>query len=269
VTIHQMSGHQDGGLSDCLFHVEGDRVTTSPNAAGPWDATMQHGGAPAALVTWVVEQMPAPTPMRVARLTLDLMRPVPIAPLTIEREVLRQGRKIQLCAVRLLADGKEVVRASVLKVRHEAQVLPDDVVETPLDIPLPEHCKALDTKGMNPFTAGLTVRSARGSLIEPRGAPVWFRIERDVIAGAAVSQAMRAAVAADFCNTSSPLDFRAWRFLNADLTVSLAREPVGDWILLNAETWVGPDGAGIAAGRLGDRLGYFGRAVQSLVIEKR
>lgn len=269
MTIRQMSGDQDGGLEGCIFQVEGDRVTTGPNAAGPWDATMQHGGAPAALVTWVAEQMPAPALMRVARLTLDLMRPVPVAPLTIEREVLRQGRKIQLCAVRLLADGKEVVRAGVLKVRHEAQVLPDDVGATPLDVPLPEDCKALDPKVMNPFTAGLSVRSARGSLIEPRGAPAWFRIERDMIAGAAVSQAMRAAVAADFCNTSSPLDFHAWRFLNADLTVSLAREPVGDWILLNAETWIGPDGAGIAAGRLGDRLGYFGRAVQSLVIEKR
>ncbi len=264
-----MSEDQDAGLDGCVFRVEGDRVTTSPHAAGPWDATMQHGGAPAALVTWVAEQMPAPVPMRVARLTLNLMRPVPVAPLTIEREVLRQGRKIQLCAVRLLADGKEVVRASVLKVRHEAQALPDDVVETPLDIPLPEHCNTLDAAVLNPFTSGLSVRSARGSLIEPRGAPVWFRIERDIIAGAVVSQAMRAAVAADFCNTSSPLDFYAWRFLNADLTVSLAREPVGDWILLNAETWIGPDGAGIAAGRLGDRLGYFGRAVQSLVIEKR
>jgi hypothetical protein len=77
-------------------------------------------------------------------------------------------------------------------------------------------------------------------------------------------------VAADFCNgTSSTLDFHKWTFLNADLTVSLARAPVGDWILLNAETWIGPDGAGIAAGRLGDAKGYFGRAVQSLVIEKR
>jgi hypothetical protein len=39
--------------------------------------------------------------------------------------------------------------------------------------------------------------------------------------------------------------------------------------LLNAETQVGPDGAGLAVARLGDRQGYFGRAVQSLVIEKR
>jgi hypothetical protein len=76
--------------------------------------------------------------------------------------------------------------------------------------------------------------------------------------------------AADFCNgTSSVLDFRKWTFLNADLTANFSREPVGDWILVDAETWIGPDGAGLAMARLADATGYFGRAVQSLVIERR
>ena len=51
---------------------------------------------------WAAERIPTPVAMRVARVTVDLMRPVPVAPLTIESEVLREGRKIQLCAVRLL-----------------------------------------------------------------------------------------------------------------------------------------------------------------------
>ena len=46
-------------------------------------------------------------------------------------------------------------------------------------------------------------------------------------------------------------------------------QPVGEWILLDAESWIGPDGAGLAMARLADERGYFGRAVQSLVIEKR
>jgi hypothetical protein len=85
-----------------------------------------------------------------------------------------------------------------------------------------------------------------------------------------VSPLMRAVVASDFCNaTAVPLDFKNWTFINADLTVSLARQPVGDWILLDGETFIGPHGAGIATAKLGDARGYFGRAVQSLVIEKR
>jgi hypothetical protein len=39
--------------------------------------------------------------------------------------------------------------------------------------------------------------------------------------------------------------------------------------LLDGETFIGPHGAGIATAKLGDARGYFGRAVQSLVIEKR
>ena len=64
-------------------------------------------------------------------------------------------------------------------------------------------------------------------------------------------------------------DFKEWIFINGDLTLSLAREPVGDWILLDAETWAGPDSIGIAAARLADHEGYFGRAVQSVLFEKR
>ena len=55
--------------------------------------------------------------MQVARVTIDLMRPVPVSELTLETEVLREGRKIQLCAVRLTSDGVVVVGATVLKIK--------------------------------------------------------------------------------------------------------------------------------------------------------
>lgn len=65
------------------------------------------------------------------------------------------------------------------------------------------------------------------------------------------------------------LDYREWTFINGDLTLSLAREPVGDWILLDAETWAGPDSIALAMARLGDCEGYFGRAIQSVLLERR
>jgi hypothetical protein len=114
------------------------------------------------------------------------------------------------------------------------------------------------------------VRSAHGSFGVPGPGAIWYRADRTLVEGFAISQAMRAVVAADFCNgTSAALDFRQWTFLNADLTVSMARPPVGEWILLDAESWIGPDGAGLSMARLADVNGYFGRAIQSLVIEKR
>ncbi|UGY19604.1 thioesterase family protein [Bradyrhizobium septentrionale] len=253
-----------------IFRVDGDRVVTSPDAAGPWDPRMQHGSAPAALVVWAAEAIPTPVPMRIARVTIDLMRPVPVAPLTVESEILRDGRKIQLCGVRLFADGVLVVSASVLKIKHQAAELPPEIADLPVDLPGPDQCSAEPGDISSPFVRCISMRAARGRFGQIGPGAIWFRVDQPLIAGAAVSQAMRAVVASDFSNGTSPaLDFNQWTFINADLTVSLAREPLGDWILLDGESWIGADGAGLAMSRLADQRGYFGRAVQSLVIERR
>jgi len=256
---------------DAIYRVDGNRVVTSPNAAGPWDARMQHGSAPAALAVWAAEAIPTREPMRIARVTIDLMRPVPVAPLTIETEILREGRKIQLCAVRLLSEDVLVVGATILKIKTQALKLPSDVADLPVELAGPDQARAEQPDfSSSPFVSGLSLRAARGRFGVPGSGAIWYRVDRPLVEGSEVSQAMRAVVAADFCNgTSAALDFREWTFINADLTVSLARQPLGEWILLDAESWIGPDGAGLAMARLADEHGYFGRAVQSLVIEKR
>ena len=252
---------------EAIFRVDGANVVTSPHAAGPWDPNMQHGGAPSSLAVWAAEQVPTAAPMQIARATIDLMRPVPVAPLTIETEVLREGRKIQLCAVRLYANGVLTVGATVLKIRKQVQPLPDDVVEPPLDVASPEQSRPEPQN--SPFGLGVSIRAARGRFGGIGPGAIWYRADRPIVEGAAISAAMRAAAASDFCHASSALDWHKWTFLNADLTVSMAREPVGDWVLLDAVTWIGPDGAGLASARLANTKGYFGRCTQTLVIEKR
>lgn len=257
---------------DAVYRVDGMLAHTSAHAVGPWHPAMQHGAAPAALIAWTAERLAAERPMRVARLTIDLLRPVPVVPLAIETEILRDGRKIQLAAIRLRADGVEVVRASVLKIRTAELALPEAVVAEPLDLPGPDRGKEPeDIRGMpNPFLTGVSMRVVKGAVRRPGPAAIWFRAERPIIQGMPITPLMRAAIAADFCNgASTVLDFGAWTFINGDLTISLARLPEGEWILLDAATWLGRDGAGIAFARLGDSKGYFGRAVQSLVIEPR
>jgi hypothetical protein len=256
---------------EAIFRIDGNRVEVSPNAAGPWDPRMQHGSAPAGLAVWAAEAIPTPVPMRIARVTIDLMRPVPLQPLTLEREVLREGRKIQLCDIRLLADGIVVAAASVLKIKSQALPLPGDILDLPVELPGPDRSREETAiLSSSAFIAGMSVRSARGKFGVKGPGAMWYRVDRALVEGAGVSQAMRAVIAADFCNgTSAALDFREWTFINADLTVSMAREPVGEWVLLDADCWIGPDGAGLAMARLADSKGYFGRAAQSLVVEKR
>jgi hypothetical protein len=254
-----------------IFRVDGTRVAVGPDAAGPWDPSMQHGSAPAALVVWAAERIATAAPMRIARVTVDLMRPVPLRDLSIETEMLREGRKIQLCAVRLRADDIVVVVATVLKVRQADVPLPDDVVELPVELLGPEVSRPEPADfSTSPFVNCMSLRAARGRFGTRGPGAIWYRVDRPLVDGHAVSQAMRAIVAADFCNgTGAALDFNDYTFLNADLTVNMAREPVGDWVLLEGTSWIGSDGAGLAMARLGDLQGYFGRVTQSLVIEKR
>ena len=256
---------------EAIFRVDGNDVVTSPYAAGPWDPSMQHGSPPAALVVWAAEKIPTPVAMRVARVTVDLMRPVPVAPLTIESEVLREGRKIQLCAVRLLAEGVVVVSATVLKIKVQANELPPEAAIEPVELPGPDQSR-VERVGflLQPFR-DRDVAARRPRPVRRAGA------RRDLVsrrpadrAGSPVSQAMRAMAAADFCNgTSAVLDFRQWTFLNADLTVNFSRSRRATGSCSMPKSWIGPDGAGLAMARLADERGYFGRAIQSLVIEKR
>ncbi|BCW89340.1 hypothetical protein sos41_25000 [Alphaproteobacteria bacterium SO-S41] len=257
---------------DSIFRLDGTTAVTSPNAAGPW-GPMQHGGAPAALIVKVAEATPALAPMRIARLTIDLMRPVPLAPLTIDSQIVREGKKLQLLSVRLLHEGTEVVRASVLRLRRLDTPLPPEAAPPPIDLPGPDAAQppAMGPRGRGcAFNEGVEMRRAKGAFGTPGPAAMWIKVDWTIIAGEPILPVMRAAIAGDYCNgTSAWLDFNHWTFINADLQLSFARDPVGEWVLLDAETYPGPDGAGVAFARLGDSQGWFGRAAQSVLFEKR
>ncbi|HEV2568761.1 thioesterase family protein [Sphingomonas sp.] len=260
-------------MKDFTYAVDGSSASATSLAAGPWDPRLQHGGAPSSLAVWAAERIPAPVPMRVARVTVDLFRPVPVADLSIETTVLREGRKIQLVQVRLTAGDAEVTRAVVLKVRTADQPLPDTISLPGLEEAMPEDVKGagmgLPAGAIN-FGAKFDIRRISGGFSDPGPGKVWFRQHRQLIRGEVLSPAMRATAVADFSNgISALLPFTEWTFINGDLTVSLAREPEGEWIFSDAQTWASPDGTGSATARLADRRGYFGHAIQSLLLERR
>lgn len=170
---------------DAVFQLEGGQVLTSQMAAGPRDSSLQHGAAPAALVAWAAEEFPCELPMQVARITIDLLRPVPIVPLEVKTQLLRQGRKIQLISIQLIADGVEVVRASVLKVRIAEIALPDTAREEHLDLPSPESGRnpGVTARSHNGFLTCVSMSQVAGESLQAGPAAVWFRIDRPIIDG--------------------------------------------------------------------------------------
>ena len=256
---------------DAIYLPDGESVFASPLAAGPWNASTQHGSASSALAVWVAEQIPTTAPMRTARITVDLMRPVPLGTIEIRKHIVRSGHRVQLCEVILLSKGTAVARVSVLKVRVGSEDL-HETRQQRLDVPQASEGASSSVDRRSRFAASVSMRTVRGGGVLAGGAAaVWLRIDRPIVAGSSNSPAMRAAVAGDFCNgVSAALPFDDWVYLNCDLTINLVRDPVGEWILVNAETWLGTASAGgLAVGRLADTNGYFGQAAQSLVVENR
>ncbi|MGE0045985.1 MAG: thioesterase family protein [Hyphomonadaceae bacterium] len=259
-----------GDFTEPFFTLDGNVAHPSRFTHGPWDVNAQHGGAPTALLAWWADRLPAPAPMHLSRLTVDLMRPVPIAPLEIRTEIVREGRQIQLAQLSLYADGKEVTRATALRIRKLA-------VDTPLIVrppaqrwKQPEESQRLDGFAPAGLANSLDIRLADGRFRDKNAPPIWFKVNRPFIGGEETSPIIRAAITADFCNgMSGALEWEKWTFINADLTIHFARPPEGEWMMLEATGWVSDDGRGTAFGALSDQKGAFGRATQSLVIAPR
>ena len=254
------------------FQVDGDTAYPSVHGAGPWDPNMLHGGAPASLIAWIVDNLPSEREMNISRLTIDLKRPVPIAPLKIETRMTREGRQIQAMDVSLFADGKECVRAAALKIRKTDYPPPENAELPEVAFPGPEGLdkpERFQREGPH-FNEAIDMRMVPPSQSPVGQAAAWFRFERPFIGGVETTPLMCASAAADYSNgIGSPLDFAKWTFINADLSIHFLRAPVGEWFMLAGEVWIGPDGRGIGHGRLADKDGYFGRSTQSLVIAPR
>ena len=99
---------------------------------------------------------------------------------------------------------------------------------------------------------------------------MWVRLRQPLLAGEPTSPVQRAVISADFGNAiGSIVDMQRWSFINAELTVHLFREAVGDWICLESLMRAGDEGIGAVATQLRDEHGPIGSAAQSLLIERR
>jgi acyl-coenzyme A thioesterase PaaI-like protein len=262
-----------------VFHVEGDTASPTPIARGPWSASAQHGGAPAALLARTLERCdPGPADF-VARLTIELLRPVPLVPLTVAARTTRPGKKVQLVEATLSADGVEVARATALRLRTAELALPVPERERRA-FPGPEESPgfaisfsadderdgAVMPEG---FWNAMDVRLATGSWVEAGPSAVWFRLRIPVVAGEEPSPLQRVAAAADFGNgVSAALERGRYLFINPDLTIYLHRQPTGEWVGLDARTHAEANGVGLAESALHDEGGRIGRSLQSLLVDR-
>lgn len=270
-----MSGAGEESDAEALFVRDGPRFVATHLTQGPWSPEHQHGGPVAALLAATVEAVPTLVPMRCGRLTIDLMRAVPVAPLTASARVVREGKRVQVVEAVLLHEGTEVARAGALRVRigESADALSDprrpdeapprapagggESILARAGLPVPGFIRALE---MERVTGGLGL-----------GAPAcsWFRLRVPVIHGEPTSPFVRLAALADFTSgTASFLPIDRWSSINADLSIHVLREPVGEWIAVDAVAHVAGDGIGHSRATLHDVEGMVGTGATTQVVDE-
>jgi Thioesterase-like superfamily len=258
-----------GEPPDAVFHRDGDRFVPTELARGPWDPNAQHGGPSGALLARLLEQHDAGPPAHVVRMTIELLRPVPMQPLELRARTLRPGKKVQLVEGSVLAGETEVVRATALRIRDadvEFAEPPGDRLE-PGPGALRERFENL---GLLNFGFAMEMSIAHGEVGVPGPAAVWFRLAVPIVAGEETTPLMRVAAAADFGNgISGAVTWDEYLFINPDLTIYLHRLPAGEWVGLDARTWPTHEGVGVADAALYDERGRIGRSVQALLLDRR
>lgn len=241
------------------------RFESSPLTAGPWGPDSQHAGPPSALLVRAME--PEVEDMRLARISVDVLGPVPIAPLTVEVRPIRPGRSVELLEATASVDGRPVLIARGWRMRRAPEDFP-----TVGDHAGPGTAERPRVRGeMLPFAhqdgylsaVDFSFDSGSGDELGPAAA--WGRSRIDLVEGETMTGWQHTVAVVDSASgismASDPLTYPA---INCDLMVSLVRDPEPGWVHLAAETVGGPGGGVLTDTLLSDSRGRLGRSLQNL-----
>jgi hypothetical protein len=250
--------------------LEPGRFHATQHTVGPWSAEAQHMGPPAALLTRALEGCAMARPSTLMRLTFEVLGPVPVGEVTVQAGVERPGRTVELLSAELTAGGRAVVRARAWRIALTDTAAVAGGGTPPMAPPTDTEPMVIPYGWRRGYLDATEWRSISGGMTGSGEARVWARTLVDVVAGEPPTPLQRLCAIADSGNgVSTRLDVRQWLFINTDLSLHLYRGPVGEWFGLDAETAIGPSGAGVAASVLHDEAGALGRAAQSLVVRPR
>ncbi|TFV55224.1 thioesterase family protein [Mycobacterium sp. PS03-16] len=254
------------------FTPDGDTFVPTGIARGPWGQTVS-GNYVGGLLAHLVERHVADAAQRddgaadlhPSRLTVDLLRPVAMAPVAATTETVRRGRRLWLVDAELIQNGTTVARAGALYLRRGPQP-PDDAWTTPVPMPpAPPHEAAPGgrTTLMWVHGNGAEVPAPSTDLAAwqhdgPKS--VWLHELTPLVEGAALTPFGRAALAGDVASSLTGFGSGGLPFINADYTLSLSRLPDGPLIGLTALTHDSHDGIATGVAAVFDRRGPIGSA---------
>jgi len=244
-----------------FFAPDGDGYLPLPASASRWSADMVTGPAVCGLIARAVERDHLVDGFVPSRLTVDLFRPVRSTHLTTQTALVRSGRRIRVADVEVVQEGVTVARASAVFLlatatppgevwsRPERLVGPGDEVRAAADgLVAPWFGSGDDGPGWTP------------SMADHQGAArkrMWTRMPH-VLADEVPTPFTRAVMTGETTSMMTNWGSSGVGYINADVTVALARLPVGEDIGVEADHHISADGIAVGSATLYDRNGPIG-----------
>lgn len=245
---------------------------SDPATAGPWSPKTQHGGPPSALMGMAMERHASREGLRIARLTVELPRPVPVADLRVQVRTVHSGRRAELLEGVIMSDDRPVLFARAWRLAASPEDTPS-LRPAPGPPPLPPAAAPARMRGayLDGYVSAMEWRFDHDQGFDATGpGTVWARQRIPLLSGVPDTPLVRALTLADSTwAVAFELDHDRRLVINTDVTLSLHRDPVGEWLCVRADTSASPRGSGLAVGELSDGQGDCGRVVQNLLVTQR
>lgn len=257
---------------EAFYHDLGrGRFESTLATAGPWSPKWQHGGPPSALLGRTMERHEPHQGFRIARVTVELPRPVPVADLHVDVRTVHSGRRVQLLEGEIISGRDTVMLARAWRMAISPRDTPSlhfAPNAQPLPYAQPPHTMA--NAHLEGYIAAMEWRFEAGGFDTMGPGTAWARQRIPLLAGQEDTPLTRALTVADSnWAVAFELDHHRRFVINTDMTLALHREPIGEWLCLRSATAASPQGSGLAVGQLDDKVGDCGRVMQTLLVNER
>ncbi|WP_182347510.1 thioesterase family protein [Tomitella gaofuii] len=272
----------DSAADAAFYHLLGvaddgaERFAATEYTRSVWSTDMQHGSPPAALLVRAMERGHPRDGARLARVTVELLGPVPVTECRVYSRVLRPGSSIELLEAWMDAPMPDGSARTVASARAWRMATEDTaMVQRATDARYPEG-PASSVSGFGFFGAHEVVTFLDAvewqwtSLAGDEGpGRVRVREKTALVAGEEPTPVERMFCVIDAANgVGATLDPQEWTFLNTEMSVHIHRVP-GRGLGIAAESSVGPDGVGMCTAVIHDEAGPVARTAQSLLVRRR
>lgn len=236
----------DSSAEDDTFH-------PTDTALSRWGDGMLNGPAVVGLAAWALERDYGVPGFLPSRLTADLFKAAHRVPTRVRTRLVRDGRRIRNSECDILQGDQVVARATMVAYRQSepppgAEWVAETSFTPPSGVTGPAYHVGSDQHGW----------SATGAEHQNTARKRVYHRTVEVVAGHEPSPFVRTVVAAEATSLVTNMGTAGIGYINGDLTVALARLPVGYYIGLQADSHWCADGISVGSATLFDDDGPFG-----------